>query len=242
VLKHLAKAALKRTPYRVCRTYGINRFQGIDAALANLSQRGFEPDRVIDGGAHTGDFARLTANIFPRAQYDLIEPQSACMAELHKLAKARGWIVHEAALGSGDVASLAFTHTCAPSTGAHVKEKPGDGTVPVRVATLNELFLHKISESDRVLLKLDLQGYELEALRGADKILPRIEVILAEVSFYAQAYEPTILELTTFLGSFGFQLYDIAALAGRRRDNRCHQGDFIFARAGSDLLADTAWE
>jgi hypothetical protein len=34
---------------------------------------------------------------------------------------------------------------------------------------------------------------------------------------------------------------DIATLGARRLDNRAHQGDFLFVRRDSPLMADTAW-
>jgi hypothetical protein len=86
-----------------------------------------------------------------------------------------------------------------------------------------------------------LQGYELHALRGATDFLKSAEMILIEVSFFAQAYEPPIFDLMSFLNSHGFRLYDIAALAGRRRDDRLHQGDFVFVRDGSELTLDNSW-
>lgn len=66
-------------------------------------------------------------------------------------------------------------------------------------------------------------------------------MIPCEVSFFAQAYEPSIEALVRFLDERGFALYDIAALAARRRDNRAHQGDLLFVRRDSPLMADTAW-
>jgi len=72
-------------------------------------------------------------------------------------------------------------------------------------------------------------------------LLSSIEIILTEVSFFSQAYEPSILELLAFLDEKGFLLYDVAALAGRTRDNRLRQGDLIFARKGTRLLEDGNW-
>jgi hypothetical protein len=111
----------------------------------------------------------------------------------------------------------------------------------VAAATLDALF-DSVKRDDRPLLKLDLQGYELHALQGGARLLKSVEAILAEVSFYAQAYEPPIATLVSFLSDNGFQLYDIASLSGRARDNRLHQGDFIFVRGGSQLLQDGRWD
>jgi hypothetical protein len=72
-------------------------------------------------------------------------------------------------------------------------------------------------------------------------VLPCIDVVLTEVSFFTQATEPTIAELVGFMDSNQFQLYDVAALHGRRRDNRLHAGDLVFARNGSSFMADTQW-
>ena len=130
------------------------------------------------------------------------------------------------------------------STGSDVlrnDETSIGGRARVPVARLDTLLAAEIAKEDRCLLKLDLQGWELEALKGAAGILDRMEVILCEVSFYAQAYEPSIETLMHFLDKNDFALHDIAALAARPRDNRAHQGDFLFVRRNSPLMADTAW-
>jgi hypothetical protein len=106
---------------------------------------------------------------------------------------------------------------------------------------LDVLFASDIALGDRAFLKLDLQGWELEALKGAERLHDKIEVILTEASFFIQAYEPSIETLFRYLDECGFALYDVASLAARRRDNRAHQADFVFVRRNSPLLADTAW-
>jgi hypothetical protein len=79
-------------------------------------------------------------------------------------------------------------------------------------------------------------------LQGGSKFLQSAEIILTEVSFFAQAYEPSIATLVSFLDERGFQLYDIASLDGRSSDNRLRQGDFVFVRVGSQLLQDASWQ
>ena len=107
--------------------------------------------------------------------------------------------------------------------------------------TLDALFGHTLTPAHRPLLKMDLQGYELEALHGGVTVLRSVEVILAEVSFYSRAHAARLLEMMVFLDAQGFALHDIAALAGRARDNRLRQGDFLFVRRDSPLAADERW-
>lgn len=239
-MKALVKALLARTPYRIVRAAGANRFQAIEECLRSMQARGFSPTVVIDGGAHLGDFSTAVAAIFPQATFHLVEPQPACLPHLRLLTRERGFVLHECALADSP-GEILLLDTKSPSTGAHVKLEADSETVSVRGDTLDALFADSIGPSDRVLLKLDLQGYELHALRGGLRAMRSIEAILTEVSFFAQAYEPSIAELTEFLAGQSFRLYDIAALAGRKRDNRLHQGDFVFVRDGSPLLEDSRW-
>lgn len=128
-------------------------------------------------------------------------------------------------------------------TGAHIvwPANRHEANLVVQGTTLDELFSARCSQGDRILLKLDLQGHELLALRGASQLLPKIEVVLLEVSFFQQLSEPTVPEIVAFFDAAGFDLYDIAALSGRTRDGRLKQGDFVFAKRNTYLWSDKGW-
>ncbi|MEJ0067174.1 MAG: FkbM family methyltransferase [Caulobacteraceae bacterium] len=192
---------------------------------------------MVDGGANVGD-------LFPTATIDLVEPQPACRDALERLARDRRFRLHAVALGAENAFISLAIDPGGVTTGAHVLpdiDGPGAERVSVPVARLDTLLGSEMKIEERTFLKLDLQGWELEALKGADGVIDRMEAILLEVSFFAQAYEPTIEMLVRFLDERGFSLYDIAALGARRRDNRAHQGDFLFVRRDSPLMADRAW-
>jgi FkbM family methyltransferase len=239
-VKQIIKAILAQTPYRIVRDRGANRFQAIEVTLSGMRDRGFSPGLVIDAGAHLGSFSLAAKQIFPAAQFHLVEPQPACTQPLTALCAREGFTLHACALAER-AGRVDMSRADTPNTGVHVQPDGGAETVSVPARTLDGLFADLISRHSRVLLKLDLQGYELHALRGATNVLPHIEAILTEVSFFAQAYEPSVAELLAFLDVAGFQLYDVAALSGRTRDNRLRQGDFVFVRKGSALLKDGQW-
>ena len=246
-MKSLLKSFMARTPYQIIRRGHRNRFQAIDDALTSLSRRGFAPSRVIDAGANVGHFAAFALNLFREAIVDAIEPQPGCKGRLETLRAHSGGrlIVHPVALGApeqdGMMLRLAADMT-STSTGAHVVlEGSHDTGLEVPCTTLDSLLTGILKPDDGALLKLDLQGYELHAMRGASATLVGCDVILTEVSFYAQAYEPPISELVAFLLAEGFELYDIVSLYARPRDDRPRQGDFIFVRSESALMADTSW-
>lgn len=241
-MKRLLKEVLARTPYRIVRRTGLNRFQAIDEAIESLARRGFEPAIVIDGGANVGAFSRFSLCLFPKAIVHAIEPQKSCVPalELLRVSAVSRLFVHQVALCApeDDGCELRIAADVdIISTGAHVTVDPNGLTVCC--VTLDTLFQGQLGP--RAFLKLDLQGYELEALRGAVSLLSVTEVVLVEASYYAQAYEPPISRLVAFLAEHEFELYDIASIYARPRDDRPRQSDLIFVKAGSPLSLDKKW-
>lgn len=246
-MKALVKSLLKRTPYTLQRRSGLNRFQASEEAVAGLARRGFAPDFVLDGGANVGDFTKTMLTLFPAATIHAVEPQPGCAGALDAIAKPYegSLVVHQVALcnpaDDGGTLTLS-TDATQSSTGAHVVDGPSSGAVvSVPCITIDRLTAPARVRGGRWFVKLDLQGYELRALAGAKETLKQTDVVLTEVSFYAQAYEPPIADLVAFLAVEGFELYDIASLYARPRDNRPRQGDFIFIRRDCALAADRAW-
>jgi FkbM family methyltransferase len=241
LLKDALKAVISLTPYRIVRAQRpVPRYQAIPETLKLLKSFGYEPKVVIDGGANVGLFAKTAAQIFPDADIHMIEPQPGCHPVLRTLEGGR-FELHPVALVSPEAAIdgyVTMESAEARSTGAHVSTL---GRTRVAAATLDQRLADRVGPDDRALLKMDLQGHELEALRGAEKLLPAIEVILCEVTFIEFDQTPRIAALMRFLDERGFGFFDIAALAGRGRDNRLAQGDFIFVNRRSPIAADKSW-
>jgi FkbM family methyltransferase len=223
----------------------LNRFQAIEECLRHLKGSVYAPKIIVDGGAHLGDFSVLAEVIFPGAAIHMIEPQPACQKALAVLVAKHGFKLHPVALVSDEEAGkqVAIAAGSEPSTGAYIVPQADRvaANVMVDTSSLDRLFGSTVNPGDRILLKLDLQGYELAALQGAIETLKSVEIVLTEVSFFAQAYEPSIVQLVTFFDENGFDLFDVAALSARARDNRLKQGDLIFVKRGTSLAADTSW-
>jgi len=91
------------------------------------------------------------------------------------------------------------------------------------------------------LLKLDLQGHELQATRGAGDDLQRFEVIISEMSVIPIGGVPAFAEVNLFLEEQGFQFYDVLPQYDRPLDGALWQLDAFYVRRGSPLIASTAW-
>ena len=106
------------------------------------------------------------------------------------------------------------------------------------------LYFGHVKTTDRVLLKLDLESHEISALQGSPRLLESVEVILTEVQFYEinGNGRPVFADFVELLQKHRFTLYDFACLSPRPRDMRLRQGDVIFVRQDSHLLADRSWD
>jgi hypothetical protein len=89
------------------------------------------------------------------------------------------------------------------------------------------------------LLKIDAQGYELEILAGADKILPNVKAVILETSLI-EVNEgcPLLHEVISSMHERGFVAYDVLELHRRPLDGALFQADVFFLRQDSELRKD----
>lgn len=157
-------------------------------------------DAVIDGGANIGEFAQIVRRALPAAEILCVEPHPGCAATLRK----QGFRVVEAALWR-EAGRLDLLQPTAASTSCTVQIS--GVTPPVDAPTWNVAAIRlddlEISGS-RILLKLDLQGAEVEALQGMENLWPRCAGVLLEVSIGENG---TYEQLRKLLSERGFAEY-----------------------------------
>jgi hypothetical protein len=88
-------------------------------------------------------------------------------------------------------------------------------------------------------IKIDVQGYELEVLRGGMETLAQAEAALIELSLIEINNGcPLLHEALAFMKHAGFVAYDILELHRRPLDGAMNQIDVLFLREDSPLRAD----
>jgi FkbM family methyltransferase len=197
---------------------------------------------VIDGGANVGQFARAAAETYPRAEVHSFEPLAAAISEFRRnLADKPQVHLHEVALGAKDGETTFFPNANSQSSSI-LPEAAGHGdrfihdkqltAIQVSVARLDTVFAD--GQLPRpLLLKLDLQGYELEALKGAPRLLQATDYILAETVF-VRMYEgePLFGEVMDWLRQAGFEFCEPLAFLSDAQ-GRIVQMDALFSRRGA---------
>ena len=202
-----------------------------------LAQRGYNFGTVIDGGANVGQFSRAVTEMFPSAEIYAIEALPKSAASLRQALRDRPRVkVLEVALGEedgeGHFYRNAYSHASSmlPMTRKHSSTFPASkelGQVSVTVRTLDTLFGNEKLASP-VLLKLDLQGSENQALSAASTLLKRVDHVLVEVAF-EDLYkgQSSFRELDRTLGAAGFVHW--------------HPVDFLLDDAGNILQMDAVF-
>lgn len=78
------------------------------------------------------------------------------------------------------------------------------------------------------LLKLDLQGYELEALKGCGRLLERIKIITIEIEFVAlYDGQPLFGDIDVFLRAHEFRMLNLYELY-TQPDGQLTAGDAVY--------------
>lgn len=188
-----------------------------------------------------GQFSRAALEVFSDATLLAFEPQAAVAAQwnTHLGHEPRAELI-QAALGATDGTLRFQTNAYSLSSSAlplhdnHLRAYPEAvevGTVDVPMHRLDSILVGRTLEAP-VLFKLDLQGYELEALRGAASTLPAVQYVLLESSF-APMYqgEPLFAEIYAFMQAHGFRLVRPMGWMMGRADEVL-QADLLFEREG----------
>lgn len=240
---------MKRLIQRTARAFGIEirRVQpvaagelgserwSLEGSLKQARGAGLAPGTVIDVGAAVGSFTRTCHGVFPDAQYLLIEP-------LEEYAPSLANVVTDIQGASYELAA-ATSHRDGVVVNVHPdlvgsslyresEEDRGVNGIPRNVpsVTLDTLVQERKAEAP-YLVKVDVQGAELDVLAGAEFVLQRTELVLLEVSLF-QFFErgPIFCDIIEFMKAKGFLPYDILGLQYRPLDHALSQVDISFVK------------
>lgn len=225
---HLAPSEFDRFAYEV------NHAPSMELGLAAIAKRGMAPKTIIDVGAFEGDWSRMARAIWPGSQIYMVEPNRSKEDKLAGVARAIDATVFGDLLGAHDDADVVFN---VMSTGSSVynERSPLDRTSETRQLKRLDSLLSAVEAPG--FLKIDTQGYELEVLRGATRLLDRLGAILLEVAIIEiNEGAPLLDEVVQFMREIGFVTYDIMEIHRRPLDRATNQIDILFVRPESPLL------
>lgn len=182
--------------------------------------RAGEIGTVLDVGSNEGQFFRTARALFPDAAIFAFEPNPKLERPLRELlSPGRGDVFFGIACGEEratlplHIPELAAASSLLQASQVQLSDFPdlrAKQAIDVPVERLDDVLALEPPPRKPYLLKLDVQGYEMEVLRGAERTLEETAVIVCEVNlapFYRG--QATLDALYGFLRERGFKLVDI---------------------------------
>ncbi len=240
-VRRLLPYAVRRRIHKFCAhlLYPHESFPNVWATLCYLRNAGFQPRAVIDVGAYRGDWARSFKGVFPQAKVLMLEAQESKRPVLDRVSRQCDGLCYQIVLlGAADGETVQFVEM---ETGSSVFEEQSPyqrEVIEKEQRSLDTLLKNHDEFKQADLLKLDVQGYEIEVLKGASDLLRHTQCVYLEASLIPTNQGcPSYFEVYDYLNELGFRLLDICHMS-RRRDGSLWQTDLMFVRNDSVLVPD----
>jgi len=171
-----------------------------------------EPKRVVDIGAHVGDFTKQLASMSPNCEFILVEANPYCEEYLKKLNQPYKILALSNQVGT---THLYVEKANSIGTGASLyrenTEWYGEGKyelveVPVDTLDNQNFFPEEVID----IVKMDVQGAELDILKGGMRTIKKAECLLLEMQM--KEYNigaPMAQDVIIYLADHGFEFIDI---------------------------------
>ena len=214
-------------------------FKGTAAGTEHLKMlNDLDCNHIIDIGANKGQFALIARKKFPKARIDSFEPLSVAANIFEKVFKNDdSTFLHRIAIGKKeDVATIYVSKKDDSSSLLPIGENqvalfPGTEKLEQRSIQVRPLenIIAKSDIQKPAMLKIDVQGYELDVLYGCKSLFDKINYIYCECSFL-ELYEGQALapEIIDFLSKNGFKLLGVYHVH-YNKSGTAIQADFLFS-------------
>lgn len=218
----------------------------MQALLEDLHSRNFAPTAILDVGANNSEWSRMAKSIFPKANCFMVEPQLEMEQPLRSfcekhpgskyfLAGAGASSGHMALTIWDDLAGSSFL----PATSFELQGMGKQRMVPI--ITLNDLIASQQIPMPQF-VKLDVQGFELEVLKGGSQLFGSVEVFILETSCYRfMEGIPLFHEVVAFMAERGYVIYDFPGFLRRPLDGALGQVDVCFVLEQGRLRRLNEW-
>jgi len=181
--------------------------------LRQLKRKGYQPDTILDIGAHHGTWTDdclkiynegVTYRLFEAIDYPELTRHNTSGRKtfnvlLNDVEKEVDWFEMK---NTGDSMFKELNKPFETCTPIKKMSYPLDTVIGADMV---------VKDAKHIFIKIDCQGAEIPILKGATSLLNRTDFIILEMPFFGQynAGVPTFLEHIQFMDSIGFIPYDI---------------------------------
>jgi FkbM family methyltransferase len=199
---------------------------------------------ILDVGANEGQFAKLAREVFPSAMIYSFEPLPDCFDKLNKIFPGDPhFAAFNEAVGSTESVLEFFRSVHSPSSSflkmenshkeafPYTKDGQVDQPIEVKVNSLDNFFKSHDLEKN-ILLKIDVQGFEGEVIKGASLALEHVKVVILELSMIKLYQDqPLFHDIYTMMYNKGFRFHGCLAQMWNPKTEEVVQVDAIFVNS-----------
>lgn len=199
--------------------------------LLNIASKYLHKQPVIfDVGAHKGCYTEYALSIIPDANCFLFEPNAELFEQLNKKYNAFSIVLGEMngikpfyeCIGDADELSSTYNR----GVFAEVEHK----SEPKKCYTV-DYFCECTNIESIDLLKIDVEGAELDVLRGAEKMLRDQKIMFLQAE-YGGTYPDagiTFIDVINFIDPYGYNIYELVEGSLKKVTNGNFIEDYRFA-------------
>ncbi|MEX2643688.1 MAG: FkbM family methyltransferase [Acetobacterales bacterium] len=211
-------------------------------AVLRLRACGLSPRRILDIGANKGQFVASCRAVFPDAAVIALEPIPALAEQLAATFRDDPLVTAVcAAVGSRretrrfEINDFSPSSSFLPLSETHRQSFPeasGTRSEEMAILPLDELMAERgIGPCD--LIKIDVQGFEMEVLQGAGTTLDAARHVVVECSLRPlYEGESALTDIFGFLHERGFESVGAVDILSAPQNGLVLQADILFSRPG----------
>jgi FkbM family methyltransferase len=210
----------------------------LEGFCQHLKRQGFTPGTVIDVGVAYGTFPLYKT--FPTSRHLLVEPLIEWEKTLQAISlEYRADYVIAAAASHDNGLTMNIQPDLLTSSSLEANEAL-EQSIARRVSTIRlDDYCRQHDYPGPYIIKVDVQGAELDVMEGCADILDDSQVVILETSLF-QFYEgcPEFFDLISWMKSRNFVVYDICGAWNRPLDGALEQVDLVFVQEGGEFRTD----
>lgn len=194
---------------------------------------------IIDVGANEGQFAGKILTVFPQAEIHCFEPLHNVFEKLQSNFKGqKNVFLYNYGLGSANEQKDIFKNEYSASSSLlemlDLHKTNFDFAVDVvpeqiSIKRLDDIFAHEMARP--LLIKIDVQGYEMYVLHGGTSVIMKADVVIIETSFYPlYDGQPLFEDIYNFFINAGYKYVGNVEELLAPADFKILQADAVFIK------------
>jgi len=209
-------------------------------ACLNIFKERLSPKTVFDIGI--GEGTPELYSVYPNAFYFLIDPTRESLPHTRRIAQQVHAEILNLALGEEERSVEIEVRPDDIGASSLFEEVPALTGIRRYIVPMRR-FDGVVGAFERpAFCKIDVQGAELQVLRGMGTRIDEIDAFLIEISTIATVRNgPEADEVIALLSDRGFVIYDILSLNRRPLDSALAQLDVLFVNRNAPMRSDRRW-